>query len=397
MPTQFSQTTRSLANDRSPAPIFAWLLGTVLLCAWSAWFALGNVTVYETSRKARLEVIQLPHHVAAPLSGRISSASVIIGQEVLANQVLIELDASAETLRLAEEETRLASLPPRIASMRIELLSLEQAKDEDLRATRAALDAAGARVREVDATIKFARSNESRLKRQSMAGGVAEIDALRAASEADKLSASKDALTADLKRIEQDRQMRADEAQARLENLRRAIVSLEGEAATARATIARIQQTIDRHVVRAPVAGRIGDAASLYTGAYVAEGQRLCSVVPPGELMVVGDFNPASAMGRVRPGQRATMRLDGFPWAQYGSIDATVSRVATEIRDGAVRVEFTPAPAGNPTAIMQHGVPGVIEVAVERTAPALLVLRAAGLLLSGTVRQATASPAELAR
>jgi membrane fusion protein, adhesin transport system len=397
LPTQFSQTTRSLANDRSPAPIFAWLLGTVLLCAWSAWFALGNVTVYETSRKARLEVIQLPHHVAAPLSGRISSASVIIGQEVLANQVLIELDASAETLRLAEEETRLAGLPPRIASMRIELLSLEQAKDEDLRATRAALDAAGARVREVDATIKFARSNESRLKRQSMAGGVAEIDALRAASEADKLSASKDALTADLKRIEQDRQMRADEAQARLENLRRAIVSLEGEAATARATIARIQQTIDRHVVRAPVAGRIGDAASLYAGAYVAEGQRLCSVVPPGELMVVGDFNPASAMGRVRPGQRATMRLDGFPWAQYGSIDATVSRVATEIRDGAVRVEFTPAPAGNPTAIMQHGVPGVIEVAVERTAPALLVLRAAGLLLSGTVRQATASPAELAR
>jgi membrane fusion protein, adhesin transport system len=397
LPTQFSQTTRSLANDRSPAPIFAWLLGTVLLCAWSAWFALGNVTVYETSRKARLEVIQLPHHVAAPLSGRISSASVIIGQEVLANQVLIELDASAETLRLAEEETRLAGLPPRIASMRIELLSLEQAKDEDLRATRAALDAAGARVREVDATIKFARSNESRLKRQSMAGGVAEIDALRAASEADKLSASKDALTADLKRLEQDRQMRADEAQARLENLRRAIVSLEGEAATARATIARIQQTIDRHVVRAPVAGRIGDAASLYAGAYVAEGQRLCSVVPPGELMVVGDFNPASAMGRVRPGQRATMRLDGFPWAQYGSIDATVSRVATEIRDGAVRVEFTPAPAGNPTAIMQHGVPGVIEVAVERTAPALLVLRAAGLLLSGTVRQATASPAELAR
>lgn len=397
MPTQFSQTTRSLANDRSPAPVLAWLLGTALLCAWSVWFAFGDVTVYETSRKARLEVLQLPHHVAAPLSGRIVSASVVIGQEVLANQVLIDLDASAETLHLTEEETRLAGLPPRIASMRTELISLEQAKDEDLRATQAALDAAGARVKEADATIKFARSNESRLKKQSAAGGVAEIDALRAASEADKLSASKDALTADLKRLEQDRQMRADEAQARIENLRRAIVSLEGEMATARATIARIQQTIDRHVIRAPVTGRIGDAAALYAGAYVAEGQRLVSVVPPGDLMIVGDFVPAAAMGRVRPGQRATMRLDGFPWAQYGSIDATVSRVATEIRDGAVRVEFTPAAAGNPAGIMQHGVPGVIEVAVERAAPALLVLRAAGLLLSGTVRQAAANPAELAK
>jgi multidrug resistance efflux pump len=368
----------------------------VLLGAWSLWFAFGEVTVYETCRKARLEVMQLPHHVAAPLSGRIASASAVIGQEVLANQVLIELDASAETLHLTEEETRLAGLPPRIASMRAELISLEQAKDEDLRATQAALDVAGAHVREADAAVKFARSNESRLKKQSAAGGVAEIDALRALSEADKLSASKDAMTADIKRLEQDRQMRAHEAQARIENLRRSIVSLEGEIATARATIARIQQTIDRHVIRAPVTGRIGDVAPLYAAAYVAEGQRLVSVVPSGALMIVGEFIPGSAMGRVRPGQHATMRLDGFPWAQYGSINATVSRVATEIREGAVRVEFTPASAGNPLAIMQHGVPGVIEVAVERAAPASLVLQAAGLLLSRAMRQTAINPAELA-
>jgi membrane fusion protein (multidrug efflux system) len=394
LPTPFSQTTRSLANDRSVAPILAWLLGAVLLGAWLVWFVLGHVTVYETSRKARLEVIELPHHVAAPLSGRIAAASVAIGQEVRADQMLVELDAGAETLRLAEEQTRLAGLPPRIASMRAELASLQQARDEDLRATQSALDAAAARLREADAGTRFARDNEARMKRQSAAGGVAAIDALRATAEADRLSASRDAQAAELKRLVQDRQVRGDEAQARIENLRRSIVALEADMTTARATIARIQQTIDRHVIRAPVAGRIGDAAGLYAGAYVAEGQSLFSVVPPGALMIVGDFAPASAMGRVQPGQRATMRLDGFPWAQYGSIAATVSRVATEIRDGAVRVEFTPAPAGNPAGIMQHGVPGVIEVAVERTAPALLVLRAAGLLLSGTVRQAAAaSPA----
>jgi membrane fusion protein (multidrug efflux system) len=97
-------------------------------------------------------------------------------------------------------------------------------------------------------------------------------------------------------------------------------------------------------------------------------------------------------MGRVHPGQHATMRLDGFPWAQYGSISATVSRVGTEIRDGAVQVQFAPTSTGNPTAIMQHGVPGVIEVAIERAAPALLVLRAAGLLVSQRVRQSAAGP-----
>jgi membrane fusion protein, adhesin transport system len=392
---QFSQSTRALTNDRSTVPILAWVLGTVLLGAWSLWFALGGVTVYETSRNARLEVVQLAHHISAPLSGRIISASAFIGQEVLANQVLIELDASAETLRLSEEETRLTALPPQIASMQTELISLEQARDEDLRSTQAALDAANARGREADAAIKFARNNEIRLKRQSMAGGVAEIDALRAMSEADKLSASKDAMTADAKRLEQEGQMRTHDALARIENLRRSIVSLEGDMATARATIARIRQTIDRHIIRAPVAGRIGDVAALYEGAYVAEGQRLVSVVPPGGLTIVGDFNPGSAMGRVHPGQHATMRLDGFPWARYGTIDATVSRVATEIHDGVLRVDFTPARSGNPTAIMQHGIPGVIEVAIERAAPASLVLRAAGFLLSRTNRQIAANPAGL--
>jgi membrane fusion protein, adhesin transport system len=392
MPTPFSQTTQSLKNDRSPAPIFAWLLGMVLLGAWSIWFILADVTVYETSRSARLEVIQLPHQVAAPLSGRIVSASVTIGQEVLADQVLVELDAGAERLRLTEEATRLSGMPPRIASMRTEIAALEQAKNEDLRATQAALDSAGARINEAGAAIIFARDNEARLKTQSAAGGVAKIDALRATSEVDKLSASRDALTSDLKRLEQDRQMRADEAQARIENLRRSVVSLEGEMATTRATIARIQQAIDQRVIRAPIAGRIGDATSLYAGGYVAEGQRLFSVVPPGELMIVGEFNPGTAIGRMHPGQPATMRLDGFPWAQFGSIEATVSRTASEIRDGTIRVEFTPVPYGNPANIMQHGVSGVIDVAVERAAPAFLVLRAAGLLLAGTVRQATAIP-----
>ena len=320
------------------------------------------------------------------------SAAVHIGQDVLANQILIELDASADELRLVEETTRLAGMPPRIASMRAELAVLEQARNDDLLGMKAAIDAADARVRETGAAVRFARNNESRMRRQSSAGGVAEIDALRALSEADKLSAAKDAMAADLQRLQQDRQTRSHEAQAKIESLRRSGVALEGDMATTQATIARIRQTIDQHVIRAPVAGRIGDAAALYAGAYVAEGQRLVSVVPAGELMIAGDFIPGSAIGRVHPGQHATMRLDGFPWAQYGSIGATVSRVATEVRDGAIRVEFTPAPAGNPVGIMQHAVSGVIEVAVERTAPAYLVLRAAGLMLSGAVAQPTAEP-----
>lgn len=330
----------------------------------------------------------MPHHVAAPLSGRVVSAAVVIGQMVQAGQPLVELDSSTDRLRLAEEQTRVAGLPPRIASLRAELASLELAKATDLQAAAAAAEAARARIKEADAGVRFARSNEGRLRKQSAAGGVAEIDALRALSEADRLSAGKDAMVAELKRQEQERQTRALESQARMESLHRSAVSLEGEIATGEATLARIRATIERQTIRAPVAGIVGDVAALYAGAYLAEGQRVVSVVPSGQLLIVGEFNPGSAMGRIQPGQHATMRLDGFPWAQFGSVDATVIRVASEIRDNAVRVDFAPRATGNPTAIMQHGVPGVIEVAVERATPAQLVLRAAGLLLSAPIRPA---------
>jgi membrane fusion protein (multidrug efflux system) len=101
-------------------------------------------------------------------------------------------------------------------------------------------------------------------------------------------------------------------------------------------------------------------------------------VVPAGTLRVVAAFLPAVAVGRVQPGQAARLRLDGFPWAQYGSLAATVTSVATEARDGVIRVELGLRSAP-PTAMpLQHGLPGTVEVEVDRVSPATLVLRAVG-------------------
>ncbi len=110
----------------------------------------------------------------------------------------------------------------------------------------------------------------------------------------------------------------------------------------------------------------------------MAQGERLATVVPHGGLIIVADFTPASVLGRIRPGQSARLRLDGFPWAQYGSVPATVTRVAGEVRDGLVRVEFTPVLAAAPRLALQHGLPGSVEVGIEQVSPAQLVLRAAG-------------------
>jgi membrane fusion protein, adhesin transport system len=379
----FSRTTRSLAKDTSKLALVIWLFAGVLLALWLGWFFFGRVTLFELSRSARLEVQQSAHPVAAVLASKIVVNALVLGQEVRAGDVLVELDASTEALRLREEESRLKSFAPRIASLNREIAALELARGKDQQSATAATQAARFRTAEASAAVDFAQDNERRLKQESAFGSASQVEALRATSETQKLSAARSALDTDARRLESDEQTRGHQHQAQVENLRRLVVSLEGERGTADVTIARLKQEIDRHLVRAPVAGVVGDVLPLRAGAYVAEGQKLATVIPRGGLIIVAEFTPAAVFGRVHPGQLARMRLDGFPWAEFGTVEARVTRVATEIRDHLVRVELTPIALSSSSRIaLQHGLSGAIEVQLEQLSPALLILRAAGQLSS---------------
>jgi membrane fusion protein, adhesin transport system len=367
--------------------MLAWSCAALLLTAWSAWFFWSDINVVEVSRAARVEVQQSASPVVAQTSGKIAGTTLSLGQEVHAGDILVRLDASAEELRLREEESRLKAFAPRITSLNAEIAAMGQASAGDRQTLIAAAQAAQFRTVEAGAAVEFAKDNERRMKEESSAGSVAQIDALRATAEAKKLTATRDSLAADARRIESDAKTRGLQHQVQLENLRRAIVTLEGERKTSEAAIARLKYDIDKRLIRAPIAGRIGDVAPLRLGAYLPEGQKLASVVPNGTLMIVADFAPGAALGRIQPGQLSSLRLDGFPWSQFGSVEARVTRVASEIRDQQVRVEFTPIAPLPSKIVLQHGLPGTISVSLERASPARMVLRAVGQLAVNTAQQ----------
>jgi membrane fusion protein (multidrug efflux system) len=62
--------------------------------------------------------------------------------------------------------------------------------------------------------------------------------------------------------------------------------------------------------------------------------------------------------------------------------------VANEARDGAIRVELRLVPEALTTIPLQHGLPGTVEVEVERVSPAALVLRGVGQRLGVSPRGA---------
>jgi len=374
----FSRTTRSLARDTPAVAMLLWGCAVLLLAVWLAWFVGGRVTVYEVSRTARLEVQQAAFPVVTSVAGRVLSNHMVLGQEVHAGDVLATLDLRREALRVGEENTRLAAIEPQLDSLQREIAAQERAQAQDNAAAEAALRAARARLREAVAAVDFAKDNERRLRDESRVGGVSQLEALRAGAEVQKLSAVRDALAADAERIQGDARTRRSQQQVVLEGMHRNVQQLQGNRSTSQSTLERLSHEMEPFVLKAAVDGVIGEVLPLGTGSFLGEGQKLATIVPHGNMRVVADFAPGAAFGRLHAGQKGSMRMDGFPWTEFGSVAVEVRVVAAEAPDRSVRVELTPRTNPASRIPMQHGMPGTVEISLEQITPAQLLLRAIG-------------------
>lgn len=382
MSTVFFRSTYVLGADGFRRWTLGWLLVTALLGAWGAWFCLARVRVYRVTEMAHLETYQAAHPVEAPVAGRVVATHLILGQEVQAGDVLVELDAEAQQRQLEEERTRLASLAPQLAALHEAVAAEEQALNEARQTARVALDEARVQFRGAEEVLSYTEEKAKRLTLLQTRGHVAELDLLRAKAEAQERRAEADVRRFEISRLERDQRTQQSDRTARLGQLKHEATRLVGQIDTTTATIKRLEYEIQQRQIRAPVAGRLGEVADLRVGAFVPEGGRVGAVVPPGAIRAVADFVPSAALGRIEPGQPVRLRLNGFPWTQYGSLAATVASVASEARDGRIRVELTVHPDPTSPIPLQHGLPGTAEVEVEHVSPATLILHAAGQFLT---------------
>jgi membrane fusion protein (multidrug efflux system) len=354
------------------------LTASLLLAAWTAWFFGARVVVYAVSDSARLEVDKAPYPVEAQVSGRVVSTALTLGRVVSAGEVLVELDVRAQSLSVSEEQARMDGIGRQIARLQTEIA--EQLNSR--RAEQAAGDVAGkeaqARHEEATAVAEFAANAEQRVKALADKGLIGQAELTRAQSEARQKRAAAEALRLTAERIAAEQRHRATEHRIVVERLEREIAGLRAQVQTGTLTVKRLEHEGALRQIVAPVAGTLAEVATLAVGRVLEPGQTVATIIPTGSLRIVAGFAPAEAFGRVHLGQPARLRLDGFPPTQYGSVLASVSSVASELRDGQVRVELALAPAVQTNVPMQHGTPGTVEVEVERISPASLVLRAVG-------------------
>lgn len=381
MANSFHRVTQSLRRDNGSRSTAALLIAAVLLTAWLAWAFKSRITRYETSDSARLEVDRAAYAIEAGAAGRLTASSLILGRDVQAGDVLAELDSTGEELSLQEERTRLAALQPQLAALQAQMASEEQGRTDERRVLALSLEGARARYQEAEAQASAAEQQAARAARLQSEGILAQADAERAKAEARSRRAAAENLKIAISRLEPELQVREEDRQVHQKQILADLAKLQADIAISSASIHRLEYEIDRRRIRAPISGRLGECAPVHPGSQIAQGQQLGVILPAGKVQVIAEFQPAVALGKIRPGQHATIRLDGFPWAQYGTISARVSTVAAEIRDGKVRVELAIDAAPRSTIPLQHGLPGSVEVEVERVSPAALLLRSAGAVV----------------
>ena len=82
MATAFSRTLRSLEADRFRRTAVVLLAVAALLAMWGFWAIRARIGVYEVTENARLEIDNAVYPLQAPIGGRVTSVSLVIGQEV---------------------------------------------------------------------------------------------------------------------------------------------------------------------------------------------------------------------------------------------------------------------------------------------------------------------------
>ena len=378
MPTTFTRTIRSLNVKGFKRPLLLLFISAVLIISWCLWFFLAKLTLYEISEVARIEVDGSSYTIQSEVSGKVLKSNLTLGQFVEKDQILAILDTKEQDLKLEKIESNLNSIIAQLEVFNKELDLKEKALFQNEKARENALEEVRLQKKVAEIEAVFAKEEKEQFTKLKNKKAIAEVDFKKATTVAEVQQKNVGALKSAVSRIEWENKRDLNEGKVAVERLKREIAILDGEASLLSSTLKEVNQAIDKHSIKASVSGKIGERIKLSPGQMLNVGDVLASIIPDGKLKIQSYFRPEFSLGRIKANQFAEMRIDGFPWTQYGSLTAKVTNVAGEVRNGLIQVELSVLNLSKSEIPVQHGMPGLVEVEVEKISPVNLLFRIAG-------------------
>jgi hemolysin D len=339
----------------------------------------------KVSSQGRIEPHNAVHRLEPPGAGRVVRSMLNLDEEIKKGDLLIEFDTRSERLELEQSKVTATALEKELGVIRDQIAN----KKDELAASNlvdeVAVREAKAREGELVPRHRLAEQR-AQLAQKSPTGAVSEIEKLERLTEVDALNNASAAQSLAIVRLGREQNVRRQTVNAQLLGLKREELRIDGQLQQLKTTVDRLEYQIERKHYRAPVSGRLVDVVELGEGAFIAEGQRLGTILATDAEVRVRARFPKEVVGMIQPGQTAQLKLDGYPWTIYGTVPARVTRVGTEpgitatpeAIPGTIRVELDIEAPFDPRIQLQHGLTASVEIEVARVSPIALLMRAIG-------------------
>ena len=381
----FDRTLRSLNGYESGTRVMLVVLVLLGVGGLVAWAVLARVPIVKLSSQGRIEPHNAVHRLEPPAAGRVVRSMLKLDEEVKEGDLLIEFDTRAERLELEQSKATLAAVEQELGVIRAQIANKRKESTATGQVDEVAIREAMEREREIAPRHKLARER-AELVLKSPSGAISALEKLERATDVDALGYAKTAQSLAIIRLRREQGVRGQTLAAQLLGLQREELRTEGSIRELGVAISRLEYQIERRHYRAPASGRLVDVAELGAGAFIADGQRLGTIVATGAQNRIRARFPKEVVGIIQPGQTAQVKLDGYPWTIYGTVPAKVTRVGTEpgrtataeAIPGTVRVELDIETPADSRIQLHHGMTATVEVEVARVSPIALLMRSIG-------------------
>lgn len=103
---------------------------------------------------------------------------------------------------------------------------------------------------------------------------------------------------------------------------------------------AQILEWEKKYLIKSPSSGKISFLKIWKANQIATSGQELLKVVPENDKIIVKGTVSSEGVGKIKTGQKAIIKVEAYPFEEFGTLDATISNVSLVPQDDKFYVEF---------------------------------------------------------
>ena len=285
-----------------PAPLWSKALAWTIISTASLGFIFAVFAKIDEVVLApgELQPLGAERPVKAPFAGVIKDIVAKEGQKVNAGDTLLRFDADVSRKRKETLETQ---------------IKLERKRfEEESRAVEARKRGVVERLNGINRSLNTESSIYTNIIPLAEIGAMQLTELLRQRNKVEQLESEAQVVKADLEEVEAQLNKLKQESLREISELERQMVE--------------VQDTITKEKLSAPIAGIVYGMIPSSAGYAASAGETLVKVVPGGEIEAK-IYITNQDVGFMKPGMKAQIRVDAFPYTQFGSITGSLKSVGT--------------------------------------------------------------------